>query len=199
MLANLYSIQLFGKLEDENRKTGEETMGIILELTRARRRIKELEEQNSKLLELLTPPEPPATEGIIAGANVRAAFLEVFPDSAQHIYVSDTYYRITTIRNLRKFVEWDNTNTFGYISERHDCDDFSFSLMGAFARYPDWSSYPVAIIWADYGIGPHAFTAAVAWESYDNRVPRVYYIEPQNDWEISEESMAEAKLYLLVV
>jgi len=174
-------------------------MGIILELARAKRRIKELEEQNSKLLAQLTPPARPATEGQISVSKVRELFLEVFPDSAQHIYVSDAYYRITTIRNLRKFIEWDNTNTFSYISERHDCDDFSFSLMGAFAKYPDWSSYPVAIVWADYGIGPHAFTAVVAWESYDVRIPRVYYIEPQNDWEISEESMAEAKLYLLVV
>ena len=174
-------------------------MGIILELTKAKRRIKELEEQNSKLLSQLTPPPKPATEGQISGSEVRRLFLEVFPGGGQHIYVSDANYRITTITNLRKFVEWDNTNAFSYIGERHDCDDFAFSLMGAFAKYPDWSSYPVAIVWADYGIGPHAFISAVAWQSYDVRIPRIYYIEPQNDWEISEETMAEAELQLLVV
>jgi len=76
------------------------------------------------------------------------------------------------------------------------CDDFALALAGDFAKFPGWSSFPVTFMWGSY-YGGHAFCTAVAWPSFKDRTPAVYFIEPQNDWEIALESVKGTELWLL--
>jgi len=142
------------------------------------------------------PPEPPAVKGTITYDAVRRLYADIFPRAVDKIFIADTQYEITAISETRRFVEWDNTNIFPYVSEFHDCDDFALSLAGDFAKYPGWSGLPVTFIWGNL-YGGHAFCTAVAWPSFDNRKPAVYFIEPQNDWEIAYETVADMDLWLL--
>ncbi len=143
------------------------------------------------------PPGPPVVKADIPLQAVYTLLADLFPQTLEKVHVSDKWYQITSIAELRRFVKWDNANQFPYVNELHDCDDFALALAGAFARFPQWSGYPVGIIWADAGAGPHAFIIAVAWPSLDDQWPRIYFIEPQSDWEISEENVQALSLQLL--
>ena len=105
------------------------------------------------------------------------------------------------------FHEWrDNRNpenyTIYYNYENESprpipaCDDFAAALAGSFARFPQWSGFPVAAIWGSFH-GGHAFCTAVAWPSLEDRTPAIYYIEPQSDWEIAPEHVEGTDLWLL--
>jgi hypothetical protein len=171
-----------------------ELLRLKREITALHLALDEAETQIAALNSLVFPPSPPDVFEEIQGALLRDIFREVFPNG--NIFVSDRRYKITMQSELRRFIEWDNVNIFPYVSEWHDCDDFAIALVGDFAKYPGWSPYPVALIWADYGIGPHGFAVDIAWESPDIRI---YYTEPQNDYEIAAESMEGAELQLLVL
>ncbi len=159
------------------------------ELTRLRARVKELEA-------LLEPPAAPTIKGAISTRAIQNLYAEIFPRQQGAIHISDSVFEITAISELRRFVKWDNTNIFKYTSEYHDCDDFAMALAGDFAKYPGWSGFPVTFMWGSY-YGGHAFCTAVAWPSFTDRTPRVYFIEPQNDWEIAPESVEGTELWLL--
>lgn len=169
------------------------------EIDALRESLNEAEAEMAALNSLITPPSPPDVFEEIQGVLIREMFRETFTEDFGRIFVSDRKFKITAQSEIRRFIEWDNVNIFPYVSSWHDCDDFAIALNGDFAKYPGWSGYPVALIWADYGIGPHGFAADIAWESSEIRIPRIYYIEPQNDYEIAAESMEGAKLQLLVI
>lgn len=168
----------------------------FLELLKAKRQIKELEASLAELRERLLPPEPPAIKGVVLHSVIRSLYTQIFPTGMDRVYISDLQYEITTISELRRFIDWDNTNVFPYISEFHDCDDFALALAGDFAKYPEWSGFPVSFIWGDL-YGGHAFCTCVAWKSLDDRTPTVFFIEPQNDHEIAAETVADMELWLL--
>lgn len=148
----------------------------------------------------LLPPDPPENPDTIDFGKLRELYTEVFPLYTTKFNYSDSIYQITTIANIREFVDWSQVNTMLY-EPWVDCDDFTFALMGDFSRYRSWSGFPVALVW---GYWPernvaHAFISVVAYESETNKTPRIYYIEPQNDQEIIMEGMGEFQLYILVV
>lgn len=178
-------------------------MCLITEHARAKQKINELEAQNASLQtritsleEQLTPPEPPTIRGVISRAVIESLYKEIFPGAVSKLFIADKEYEITAISELRRFVKWDNTNIFPYVAEYHDCDDFAIALAGDFAKYPEWAGFPVAFIWGDL-YGGHAFCTAVAWPSFEDRTPTVYFIEPQDDTEIAEEVVADMELWLL--
>ena len=173
-------------------------MGIIIELAKARRKIRDLEEENIKLLAKMIPPLAPFIRGIIPAVEVRRLYLDIFPGKADKIFISDNQYEITAISEMRRFVDWDVTDQGKYIAEIKDCDDFALVLAGSFAKYPGWSGFPQSFIWGDY-LGGHAFATCVAWESFEVRVPRVYFQEPQNDHELAFEMIGEMELQLLPI
>ena len=173
-------------------------MGVIIELTEAKRRIKKLESEVNKLQVKLTPPEAPTVKGKILGTELLQLLSSVFPHYVDKIYLSDNEYEITAISELRKFIDWDNTNAYPYVAEIHDCDDFAEALSGSFAKHPGWSGFPVTDLWGSYG-GGHAFFIAVAWSSFEDRAPSIFYVEPQNDWEIGKESVEGMELWLLAM
>lgn len=161
--------------------------------------IDQLEADNLALNSLITPPKAPIVYNEISSAQVKTMLREVFTAQPGRIFISDRKYRITSIDEIRRFIGWDNVNIFPYVAEWHDCDDFAIALNGDFAKYPGWSAFPVALVWADYGIGAHAFCLTIAWESLNITEPHIYYIEPQNDHEIAAESMEGADLQLMVI
>lgn len=143
-------------------------------------------------------PEPPAIKGSISGDMVLQIYSDIFPNARDKIFISDSVYEITAISEIRRFVDWDKTDIGIYVPDKVDCDDFSLTLAGDFARYPGWAGFPVSFIWGTL-YGGHAFVTALAWPSFEDRTPRAYFIEPQNDHEIAEESVEEMSLWLLAI
>jgi hypothetical protein len=144
------------------------------------------------------PPDAPTTKGTISSIDVYNLYAAIFPKDRDKIFLSDNVYEITAISEIRRFVAWDNTNIFPYTDEYHDCDDFALSLAGDFAKYPQWSGFPASFVWGDFE-GGHAFFTCVAWPSFTDKTPTVYYVEPQNDWEIAQESVEGTRLWLLPI
>jgi len=153
-------------------------------------------EKLEEIYKRVVPPAPPTIRGVISSSQILSLFSEIFPSALDKIFIADSQYEITAISEIRRFIDWDNVNIFPYVSEFHDCDDFALALAGDFAKYPGWSGFPVTFMWGSY-FGGHAFCTAVAWRSFEERVPVVFFIEPQNDWEIARESLEGSDLWLL--
>lgn len=185
-------------------------MCLITEHAKAKQRIGELEEQVVKLEaeagslqttiksveEQLIPPEGPTVKEVISRTIIESLYEEIFPSAGSKVFIADIEYEITAISELRRFIEWDNTNIFRYVAELHDCDDFALALAGDFAKYPEWSGFPASFIWGNL-YGGHAFFTCVAWKSLEDKTPTVFFVEPQNDHEIAEEMVADMELWLL--
>jgi len=142
------------------------------------------------------PPSAPTVKGRISADAVFNLYGAAFPKYRGRINISDAWFEITAISELRRFINWSVVDRILYEAEVQDCDDFAMALAGEFARYPGWCGFPVSFIWGSYG-GGHAFCTAVAWRSFSDRTPTVYYIEPQNDWEMAEETVEDMELWLL--
>jgi len=144
------------------------------------------------------PPLAPAVQDWISAQEVFNLYGAIFPKYRGKIYLSDAWYKITTISELRRFIRWSTVDKYPYIEEIRDCDDAAIALTGQFAMYPGWSGFPTSLIWGSL-YGGHAFFTAIAWPSLEDRTPTPYHIEPQNDLEIAEESVEDMELWLLVV
>jgi len=90
------------------------------------------------------------------------------------IYLSDRDYQVTSKEEIENFLALDDTDKRKYLSEYHDCDDFSYRLHGQFS-VPGWSGLAFGILWAGVPGGGHAINCFV-----DND-KEVWIIEPQND------------------
>lgn len=86
------------------------------------------------------------------------------------IWLVDSKYKLTSLEEMKRFLEEDQTDTMKYISDYRDCDDSAFRLKGAFS-YPGWSD--LAVGWTYSNV--HAYNSFVD----DKKV--VYLIEPQSD------------------
>jgi len=134
----------------------------------------------------MQPPDPPEIVGLLSVNEIIELYVECFPsimpDLNYHMLVLDGTYQLTTMDEVRRFVEWDNTNLFKYVPDILDCDDFAAHLWGAFA-IPGWSGLPVALVVG----GGHAFCSVVALG--EDGEPHIHFIEPQTDFEIAYETM----------
>jgi len=90
------------------------------------------------------------------------------------IYLVDYDYHLVDIDEMEKFLAEDKTDLAEYVPEYHDCDDFSFRLMGQ-VSIPGWSDLAFGIVFALIPGGGHAINCFVT--NYN----RVYMMEPQND------------------
>ena len=86
------------------------------------------------------------------------------------IYLADRDYYFCEAEEIREFLEVDLTDRETYISETHDCDDFSFRLMGQFHEKP-YSALAFGIAWSQV----HAFNIFI------DKIGTVWVVEPQND------------------
>lgn len=125
--------------------------------------------------ELLTlfkkKPEPPV---VTPRKQVDSAYIfgildSVMPDAA-HIYISDNTYWLCTKADLESFLAMDATNKDQYVAEEHDCDDFSYRLMGQLSTQ-EWSNIAAGIVWTNL----HALNCFIDSDG------KFWFIEPQSD------------------
>lgn len=90
------------------------------------------------------------------------------------IYLVDYDYYLVDKAEMEKFLAEDKTNMDEYIPEYHDCDDFSFRLMGQ-VSVPGWSGLAFGIVFALIPGGGHAINCFVSEDK------KVYIVEPQSD------------------
>lgn len=136
----------------------------VAELTRARRRIAELEKQ-------LAPPVPPVLRAEISLQEMTRMLREKFPTC--QVYISDWVKSLCDIEDINTFLAQDETNRQVYDYENYRCGDFAYRLMGQFS-VPGWADIAKGILWTS-GDSPHALLCCID----TNR--DFWYIEPQND------------------
>jgi len=95
-----------------------------------------------------------------------------FPNAT--LLLADNKYRTTTKDELIRFLKWDMTDSWKYVSEFFDCDDFSNSIFGSISN-PDWGCLPFGIVWAEVPGGGHAINCFISSDR------EVFIIEPQTD------------------
>jgi len=91
-----------------------------------------------------------------------------------NLWISDGVFRYMTKESLAQFLASDPINTRVYKTETHDCDDFSYELMG---HVSEWNSdNTFGIIWGlNTGGQPHA------WNFFVDENEKVWFVEPQSD------------------
>lgn len=117
----------------------------------------------------ITPPEP-LTD--LDFNTLQMLIRAEFPDA--QVYLSDSYYKTTTIDELKRFLAFDKTSEEHYISEWYDCDDFAAVTNGTI-NIPGWYWLPFGIMWTETPGGGHAVNVFV-----DN-LNDIYIVEPQTD------------------
>ena len=91
-----------------------------------------------------------------------------------NIWLSDGMFRLVDTENLRAFLKSDAGNNKAYVAEVHDCDDYSYELMG---RVSEWNSdNTFGLVW-----GLNVNGDAHAWNFFVDENKKVKYVEPQND------------------
>ena len=124
------------------------------------------------LLKLFSkPPAPlrPVIRKEVSFAYVFGILNGLFPD-ASHIYLSDNLYWLCSEDDIKKFLEMDATNKEKYKTEKFDCDDFAYRLMGQLST-PEWAGIAFGIVWSE----KHAACCFI-----DDK-GTFFFIEPQSD------------------
>lgn len=106
------------------------------------------------------------------------------------ILLVDRKYQLVTKEELQKFLKLDITDKGEYIKEFHDCDDFSWTLLGSINSGP----------WAGIAFG-FAFSKVHAFNIFIGADLEIYVIEPQSDhiWPIDEIPKKYRKYFLPIM
>ncbi len=93
----------------------------------------------------------------------------------QNLWLSDGAAVLINDADMKNFLENNPVNNRKYITEYHDCDDYSFELMGDVSDIFPQGAF--GMVWGNrLGDG-----AAHAWNFYINQDKQVKYVEPQTD------------------
>lgn len=115
-------------------------------------------------------PIPIPSKTIIQGTRV----IEILKPYTDNIWSSDSYYNTVNKKIIQDFLLKNPVNGRKYLVESHDCDDFSFELMG---NVSDWSSDILfGIVW-----GNNANGDAHAWNFFIDDKEKLWFVEPQTD------------------
>jgi len=130
----------------------------------------------------------PEIVAVYDARTIRNKLSEAFPD-AELTFLSDEKYQITNLRSLQDFLALDDTDKAKYTPVWHDCDDFSYRLMGQFHR-GKWACLAFGIAWSQ----THAYNVVVLDTG-------AFVIEPQTDKVISAKDAARKPAYetLLII
>lgn len=123
-------------------------------------------------VKLFIPHPKKEREEITAGNLVHLLTKEFGSDAV--IYLVDYDYHLIDYAEMERFLAEDKTNLSKYVAEYHDCDDFSFRLMGQ-VSIPGWSDIAFGIVFVMTPQGGHAVNCFVS------TAKEVYLIEPQTD------------------
>jgi len=93
------------------------------------------------------------------------------------IYLVDRTYQLISKAEMERFLKQDLTDLQEYVAEFHDCDDFSWALLGSISA-KEWSGIAFGFAFSN----THAFNIFVSDEK------EVYIVEPQRDliWKVNE-------------
>ncbi len=100
-------------------------------------------------------------------SKIRSKLKKVAPDA--QIWISDQSYGLLEKDKLNEFLEENKIDLEEYRAVKHDCDDFSFRLLGATTEW--CADLSIGIIWGD----SHAFNLFIDPDM------NVWSIEPQTD------------------
>lgn len=127
------------------------------------------------------PKERFVYKGHIPAAEIKKAYIKAFKVrwwdrlfSITKIALADATYRELDITKVRTVLSEDYTEKQKYVAEHFDCDDHTFSLMGAFHRDRDTAAMPIFITWILTERGGHALISCY----YEGSI---ILIEPQTD------------------
>jgi len=118
-------------------------------------------------------PHPKVEREKVDSKYLEIALRKEFGEDAI-IYLVDYDYHLIDVGEMRNFLAEDKTNLAKYVPEYHDCDDFSFRLMGQVST-PGWSDIAFGIVFAHTPEGEHAVNCFVS------ATHAVLLIEPQTD------------------
>jgi len=111
------------------------------------------------------------TQPLILGQITISELAKILQPYAKEIYLSDNVFMLTSVNEAKKFTQKTMVSQANYSSEGHDCDNFSFALMGYWSE--ELSSFAFGIAWS----GVHAFNWMV------NDAKQLWVCEPQtNNW-----------------
>lgn len=93
----------------------------------------------------------------------------------QNLWLSDGVAVLINDIDMKAFLTKNLVNDRKYITEYHDCDDYSFELMGDISCVFPQGAF--GMVWGNRASdgAPHA------WNFYINENKEVKFIEPQND------------------
>ena len=126
-----------------------------------------------QIIEVPIPPvPPPIVRKQVASNYIYSCILNAFVPDVVHfpIYLSDAWYWLCSDADIETFLGIDRTNKDQYVAEEHDCDDFSYRLMGQLS-IPEWSGVAFGIVWTD----KHALNCFI------DEAGKFWFIEPQTD------------------
>lgn len=169
-----------GYLSKKERKLVQKLKTKIIQ---QKKQIKTLQEK-IKTLQAKNPI--PKTTGSITKTNAKKILKKTGPNA--QIWLSDGRYATIKKQQLKEFLNQNKINEKKYLKTRHDCDDFSYELMGAVSN---WNSHlAFGIIWGR----SHAFNFFI------NENHKVYAVEPQNDLIVPiEKYIKPHEVWLLVM
>ena len=151
--------------------------------------------------ELIAPPQPKIL-GEISQAEANTLLRETLPKPSPYdrdpFFFSDTSYQLTTISDIKAFLEAAGINKLSYVVNFRDCDNFAAGLYGHLATEPGWENIAQALVWGNFpGLGPHAWNLVIACETER----RIYFIEPQTNqvWEVAKETFKGLVIWLVVM
>ncbi len=99
---------------------------------------------------------------------------ELLRKYADNVWLSDGTFQLVDTQNLRDFLASDSINKRQYIAEKHDCDDYSYELMG---HVSDWNpDNTFGIVWGNNVNGD-----GHAWNFFIDENKNIKYVEPQTD------------------
>lgn len=113
----------------------------------------------------------PKIVGEITNTEIKEIIEESFPRAT--IYLSDKKYQLTSVDEIKKFLAVDATSDKKYKKRYHDCDNFSYRLIG---QMQDWcANLAFGIIWVTGKGFAHGLNCFI-----DDK-KEFWLIEPQSD------------------
>jgi len=100
-----------------------------------------------------------------------------------NIYLSDNVYGLTSVEQAKIFSNETRVMAKKWVEEQHDCDEFSFALMGYWND--GLKQFAFGIAWSD----KHAFNIFI------NEKKEIYIVEPQTNKFIPLEEAMKNSLY----
>ena len=116
--------------------------------------------------------DPPKYLSDISWSEVNTILKAEFPDAS--ILMTDAKYKTTTKVEFIRFITYDISDKYNYVSDYYDCDDYSFSIYGNISN-PEWGALTFGVIWTNTPTGAHAVNCFI-----DND-REVWIVEPQTD------------------